>query len=161
VVGGKTLYSHGFRGDVYLDGIFTINKAKRLTDITDGSSNTLAVGESVHPSIWGLGPGYGDPHVGGIPGWLYGSACLQPGCTVDNQSYGRDLRDTKFAINTNLLPMTDDEENDVPFGSFHPGGANFLFADGHVSFVNQSIAMDTYRALSTYAGGEAVGASAF
>jgi prepilin-type N-terminal cleavage/methylation domain-containing protein/prepilin-type processing-associated H-X9-DG protein len=161
VVGGKTPYSHGWRGDVYLDGIFTINKPKRLTDISDGSSNTLAVGESVHPSKWGLGPGYGDANVGGIPGWLSGSACLQPGCTVDNQSYGRDLRDTKFAINSSLLPMADDVDNDAPFGSFHTGGANFLFADSHVLFLNQNIAMDAYRALSTYAGGETVDASVY
>jgi prepilin-type N-terminal cleavage/methylation domain-containing protein/prepilin-type processing-associated H-X9-DG protein len=161
VVGGKTPQSHGWRGDVYLDGIFTINKPKRLTDITDGTSTTLAVGESVHPSKWGLGPGYGDANVGGIPGWLSGSACLQPGCTTDNQSFGRDLRDTKFAINSSLLPMADDVDNDAPFGSFHTGGANFLFADSHVMFLNQNIAMDAYRALSTYAGGETVDASAY
>jgi prepilin-type N-terminal cleavage/methylation domain-containing protein/prepilin-type processing-associated H-X9-DG protein len=161
VVGGKTLYSHGWRGDIYLDGIFNINLAKKLTDIADGSSNTLAVGESVHPSKWGLGPGYGDANVGGIPGWLYGSACLQPGCTVNNRSYGRDLRDTKFPINSSILPMADDTDNDAPFGSFHPAGANFLFADGHVAFLNQAIPMDIYRALSTYAGGDVIDASAY
>jgi prepilin-type N-terminal cleavage/methylation domain-containing protein/prepilin-type processing-associated H-X9-DG protein len=161
VVGGKTLSSHGWRGDVYFDGIFTINMPKRLTQISDGTSSTLAVGESVHPSKWGLGPGYGDKNVGGIPGWLYGSACLQPKCRLTDQSYGRDLRDTKFPINSSILPMADDVDNDAPFGSFHTGGANFLFADGHVAFLNQTISMDVYRALSTYAGGEVVDASAF
>jgi prepilin-type N-terminal cleavage/methylation domain-containing protein/prepilin-type processing-associated H-X9-DG protein len=161
VVGGKSLYSHGWRGDVYLDGIFTINHPKRLTDITDGSSSTLAVGESVHPSKWGLGPGYGDANVGGIPGWLSGSACLQPGCTLNNESYGRDLRDTKYPINASILPMADDTDNDAPFGSSHPGGANFLFADGHVAFLPETIPVDVYRALSTYAGGEDLDASAY
>jgi prepilin-type N-terminal cleavage/methylation domain-containing protein/prepilin-type processing-associated H-X9-DG protein len=161
VVGGRTLYSHGWRGDVYTDGIFTINMPKALTQISDGTSNTLAVGESNHPSKWGLGPGYGVASIGGIPGWLSGSACLRPGCTINNESYGRDLRDTKFPINSSILPMADDTDNDAPYGSGHSGGANFAFADGHVAFLNQAIPMDVYRALSTYAGGEVIDNTAF
>src|SRR5262249_43965685 len=88
VVGGKTLSSHGWRGDVYIDGIFTINRAKKLTQIADGTSNPLAVGESVHPSKWGLGPGYGVANVGGIPGWLYRSARPPPPRAPRNQSSG-------------------------------------------------------------------------
>ena len=45
-------------------------------------------------------------------------------------------------------------EADAPFGSYHSGGAHFCFADGHVSFVNETIAMPTYQALSTINGGE-------
>jgi prepilin-type N-terminal cleavage/methylation domain-containing protein/prepilin-type processing-associated H-X9-DG protein len=161
VVGGRTRDSHGWRGDVFLDGLFNINFPKRLTEVTDGTSQTLAVGESVHPSKWGLGPGYGNANVGGPVGWLVGSACLQPGCTIANRSYGRDLRGTKFPLNSSLLPMADDVDNDVPFGSLHTGGAQFVFADGHVAFLSQGIRMEVYQALSTYAGGETVDDSAY
>jgi prepilin-type processing-associated H-X9-DG protein len=41
-------------------------------------------------------------------------------------------------------------------GSAHPGGANVLFADGHVLFVKDSIALATWRALGTRNGGEPV-----
>jgi len=42
------------------------------------------------------------------------------------------------------------------FGSGHKGGANLAFADAHVRFVSESIAVPTLKALSTRAGGEAV-----
>jgi prepilin-type N-terminal cleavage/methylation domain-containing protein/prepilin-type processing-associated H-X9-DG protein len=162
VVGGKAAQNHGWRGDVYIDGLFTMNRPKRLTDVTDGTSGTLAVGESIHPAKWGLGAGYGTPQ-GGPVGWLEGSACFPSGgdCSLINQSYGRDLRGSKHAINTSLVPMKDDDENDAPFGSLHAGGAQFLFADGHVQFLAQTIGLPTYQALSTYAGGEVVGAGEY
>ena len=157
VAGGRTPHSHGWRGDVFLDGLFNINQPRRLTDISDGTAATLAVGESVHAQRWGLGPGYGDPNVGGPVGWIWGGACLQPRCVVPNRSYGRDFRNTKFPINA-VIPLLADNENDSPFGSQHPGGANFLFADGHVTFLAQTVPLNVLQALATTAGGEVVDA---
>ena len=41
-------------------------------------------------------------------------------------------------------------------GSLHPGGANVLFMDGHVSFVKQSIDLKTWRAIGSRNGDEIV-----
>ena len=43
------------------------------------------------------------------------------------------------------------------FRSAHPTGINFAFADGSVRFISQDIALGTYRALATRAGGETTG----
>jgi prepilin-type processing-associated H-X9-DG protein/prepilin-type N-terminal cleavage/methylation domain-containing protein len=41
-------------------------------------------------------------------------------------------------------------------GSLHSSGANVLFADGHVTFVKDTIALSTWQALGTRNGGETV-----
>jgi len=47
------------------------------------------------------------------------------------------------------------------FRSFHPGGANFLFGDGSVKFLKESIDLTTYRALGTRSGGEVVNSDGY
>lgn len=41
--------------------------------------------------------------------------------------------------------------------SYHPGGVNFLLADGAVRFVSDSVEADVWRALGTPSGGEVMG----
>ena len=45
--------------------------------------------------------------------------------------------------------------------AMHPGGVNALFCDGHVGFVKDTIALPTWRALATRAGGEVVSADSY
>ena len=45
--------------------------------------------------------------------------------------------------------------------SLHPGGVNTLCLDGHVQFIKNTIAVTTWRALSTRSGGEVVSSDAY
>ncbi len=155
---------YGVSGTAAGGGLFKkFNQANSVGEIRDGSSNTLAVGESIHNQSVGLGPGYGNYMVGGPDGWADGSysnagsfeACASSVCSV------RCSRNTAYPINTDLFakyPTTglSGVDPNVPFGSYHAGGANFCFADGHVSFLPDGINMTIYRALSTIAGDEPV-----
>ena len=44
--------------------------------------------------------------------------------------------------------------------SYHPGGVNVLFCDGHATFVRDGVAPPTWRAIATRAGGEVVSSDA-
>jgi prepilin-type N-terminal cleavage/methylation domain-containing protein/prepilin-type processing-associated H-X9-DG protein len=47
------------------------------------------------------------------------------------------------------------------FRSFHPGGGNFLFGDGSVRFLKNTINIQTYRALSTKDIGEVISSDSY
>jgi prepilin-type N-terminal cleavage/methylation domain-containing protein/prepilin-type processing-associated H-X9-DG protein len=153
--GGKTSMNFHFRGHSFVDGVFYTNSFTRIGQITDGTSSTFAVGESVHPHPAGMGPGYCVPDVGGPTYWWDGGDSKMDDLAKNNDN-GRMLLNTFYPINSVHMPMTLDFENDVPYGSRHPGGAHFVYCDGHVGFLSETIDMNIYRYLSTRDGGETV-----
>jgi prepilin-type N-terminal cleavage/methylation domain-containing protein/prepilin-type processing-associated H-X9-DG protein len=139
------------------DGIFFMDRSVRLADITDGASNTFLFGERFHrdpefdrrqPDVW---PGFGQ--LAGLGKWG------QVGKGIANVTLS-----TPQPINYRVPDEGDSstiEDRGCAFGSGHPGGANFAFADGSVRFLSESIPVPTLQALSTRAGGEVVPAGDF
>jgi prepilin-type processing-associated H-X9-DG protein len=127
------------------DGVFYRNSTTRILDITDGASNTLAVGERsfrLGQTTW----------AGSVTGaTLYPQPPSSAPEILDNAS-GMVLGHTGDG---NGPGAPDSHVNQ--FSSPHPGGVNFLFADGHVSFLRTTMNYAAYRALSTRAGGEIAG----
>jgi prepilin-type processing-associated H-X9-DG protein len=161
-VGGKTRTAANTSfGDVYQDGLFGFNRWRRFADVRDGASNTFAAGERVHYAMLGLGPGYNVPGQGGPSAWWQGDHCYVPTCDPSSHSYGRGFSSAKWPINSTLSLATYGQDNEIPFGSFHSGGAHFVFLDGHVTFIGDAIDLGTYHALSTIAGGEVIPGSAY
>lgn len=117
-----------------------------MGDVRDGTSNTLMVGE-----IGQSHNVYGAKNTSGnFPLWAGGNN--DAGC--DGRFMGSHLRvaDATYYINrpgTSLnAPAggSDFETSDLTFGSMHTGGAQFVFVDGSVHFLQQTINTDTlYR----------------
>jgi prepilin-type N-terminal cleavage/methylation domain-containing protein/prepilin-type processing-associated H-X9-DG protein len=158
-VGGKKMRAHGWRGDIFEDGVMYMNSYTKLRDISDGSASTIVVGESIHASKWGDSVNYGDGCKGGPSPWWYGGATRKN--DPNSLSVGRVLRSTRHPINSNILCLADDQDNHVPFGSQHPGGAQFSFCDGHVTLLDENIDWRVYQYLSTRAGAESIEAGIY
>jgi prepilin-type N-terminal cleavage/methylation domain-containing protein/prepilin-type processing-associated H-X9-DG protein len=134
------------RGSGTLRGIFCYRIAQvpavRIAHITDGTSNTLLVGEVIPAQT-------ADSNF-----WDHN------GCTFG----------TTVPINWQTLRIPTD--GSLPFGiadwqnrfsyaskgakSKHPGGANFAFCDGSVHFLKNSISLPIYCAVGSRNGGEVV-----
>ncbi len=139
------------------DGCLFMNSSVRLTDITDGTSNTLLVGERPPSADGWYGwwyAGQGLPTAAGSPvqSRLYGSGDMllgvrerntsMPACPPGPSAFGPGRFDNQCDM--------------LHFWSPHlGGGANFLFADGSVHFLPYSAA-PIMSALSTRSGGEVV-----
>ncbi len=115
-----------------------------IRDITDGTSQTLLVSE--------CDADQDDPWKDTITGWGY---CHNGQCNLGYDWAAVNLVSTTFGING------DAGFYDSGVVSRHPGGAQFLFCDGHASFLNEDINQRTLEALTTRAGGEVIDETGF
>jgi prepilin-type N-terminal cleavage/methylation domain-containing protein/prepilin-type processing-associated H-X9-DG protein len=117
----------------------------RLTQITDGTANTILLTEDAGRPA--LGPA-GRP-ITGAEQAVKGGAWAGPnnGFIVDGST-----PDGTSAPGPCPMNCTNDGE----VYSFHPGGANASFADGSVHFLRAGMSIRTLAALITRAGGEVV-----
>jgi prepilin-type processing-associated H-X9-DG protein len=138
-------------------GIFYRTSMTKISDITDGTSNTILIGERAWGNANGIWAGVVTDGVilRGTQNPCPGSGAASYPASVLVQAHGH--------LN-NATTDTDGGLDD--FSSFHTGGSNFVFADGSVrflrsvpgdnpdgSFTRGSLAL---QALSTRANGESV-----
>ncbi|MDY0170335.1 MAG: DUF1559 domain-containing protein [Thermoguttaceae bacterium] len=138
-------------GNIPKNGVFGWGVSRRMGDIRDGLSNTLALAEFVQIDLL---PGSGTNSFSNPPGnvraWVMGA--------VDGTSYASyTLKVAVHPLNSRFDRVADGVSfNHLPFGSYHPGGGHFAAADGSVHFLSDSISFDLYRQLMTVDGGESV-----
>jgi prepilin-type N-terminal cleavage/methylation domain-containing protein len=107
----------------------------RLRDVTDGLSNTFAIGETI------------------------GALCITQSWGTEN--FGTTAHPINF-MNASLMSNIPSGANprwdeSVGFRSYHVGGTHFLMGDGAVKFVSENIDGTNYRALASRGGGEVIG----
>lgn len=129
--------------------------------ITDGTSTTVMIGENVRA---GFDPNFNStwatPDVERQSFIVSPYVCDSFSCSVGNVNYARAndrsaLPFKRQAINSSL----DQPEGEAPWpSSYHDGGVNFVFCDGHVKFVSDNIAGAVYAAIVSPQGNSVGGA---
>jgi len=127
------------------DGVFGRNRAIGPNEIVDGLTNTMCIGERAFrwstPTLWGVVPGSKlvdnmiEGRLSGGPGYVLG---------------------TTFKEGFNVEEIVDDPRETgslaESFGSLHPGGANFMFCDGSVCYLRETMDPAVLNGLSTRYG---------
>jgi prepilin-type N-terminal cleavage/methylation domain-containing protein len=111
------------------NGLLFLNSQIRYSEILDGATHTILVGESI-------------PTEGSL-GWASGTRAT--------------LRNTSGFQKTDTWPVDTQTLGSLEvgmFGSFHAGGAVFNFADGSTRFIAQSIDPQLFRQFGNRADGE-------
>ncbi|REJ95281.1 MAG: DUF1559 domain-containing protein [Planctomycetota bacterium] len=116
------------------EGMFFHNSRIKMRDVTDGTSNTIMVGERTTF----VEPG-GDRFYGAWAGLI----------TDTEEAAARFIGHAEHVPNDLVHPED--------FGSQHEGGAHFILADGSVHFVSENIDLGFYQSLATRDGGEVIG----
>lgn len=147
----------------------TWQKTVDIAAITDGASQTLLFGERSHDdgnfdsfAVEGFGKGqtlgeYGF-WTGSCGNYALADATLSSYAPINYRVPG------SYANRTTMTPPVGSSSSFTyyedlrlcAFGSQHPSGANLAMADGAAHFLNDSVALDVLRALSTRAGQEIV-----
>jgi prepilin-type N-terminal cleavage/methylation domain-containing protein/prepilin-type processing-associated H-X9-DG protein len=144
-------------------GMFYRDSKVRLTDPADGTSNTLMASEGIIRNNGSGGWGELGGVWGGAPHGSFGFSTFQlPNTSVSDRVYT-----CKGGANTTVpgAPSGAPCESGNTLGlagrwnfarSYHTGGVNAIMGDGSVRFVQNSIDLQTYRAMGTRSDGQAI-----
>jgi prepilin-type N-terminal cleavage/methylation domain-containing protein len=130
-----------------IDGRNSFNKSNtRLDMILDGTNNTLMVGEKhVPPQQFGRGP--------------FGDGSIYNGTETVYSGRIAGLEDPLALGPGDIAPSTNGDTNvttATKFGSWHPGVTGFVFCDGSVHFLRNSLNTTTLERLAIRSDGQVV-----
>ena len=160
------------------DGAFILGPSLSIASLTDGTSQTAAASEQTlgiagpysqttstpMPMPWSRAMS----RVAAAP--LTDAACaLAPDGWLLNKGSSWWDGNYQNALYNHYLPPNANRPDCIVYHnpgwkaarSYHPGGVNLLFCDGHVAFIKDTVNLTTWRAISTRAGGEVVSSDAF
>jgi len=133
------------------NGVMYLGSQTRIASITDGTSNTVAIGEALF-SVETTGVDLDNQSRQIVDHWYIGSdgvAWHETGMREVSEAIGS----TGVPLNW-LFKEVPIDAKEIGFSSRHAGGSNFVFADGHVQYLSEGIDAKTYSALGTRDRGE-------
>jgi prepilin-type N-terminal cleavage/methylation domain-containing protein/prepilin-type processing-associated H-X9-DG protein len=144
---------------IWARGPFGNNGAGSINAMPDGTSNTLGIGEATQTRH---STSYGPYALAGTHTAVHGRIyqCTRNNADCPNgfrASGGTSLANGLRYSAINGVYSAPNSQYAWQFGSYHSGGANFVFCDGSVRFLRDSIDYQTvYQALATPEGGEPI-----
>ena len=164
------LFNDGVLGIISGGGMMLPNRGVKMRDCTDGTSNTMLLGE-MSGKLERLVPGTYSwvAPSGTVHGWLMGTRVagvppnLDPGGTSGNDQRCFNLVSIRYSPNqvpfaNQLFPgMGSNQGANNPLSSLHTGGVQILLTDGSVRFISQNMDLETLKQLSTRDDGRVMG----
>lgn len=144
-VGGSSATYNDYKGAFVpygYSGDFNRPSLRKLSDISDGASNTVLLGEKLVNRFYTSSPcSMTDDCFGYTAGW--------------------NLTAVRFGANPPQPDIRNGSITDTGgrFGSSHPGGCLFLFADGHVAKVSFSVSQGVFMSLCHISDGGVISES--
>ncbi|MGY8770496.1 MAG: DUF1559 domain-containing protein [Pirellulales bacterium] len=141
------------------NGMLLVNETINMAACTDGTSNTMILGET---SDWAF---QGDVKKHIDPSWPHGwpmGTVGNVGAVTGNASNHRrpfNLTAIRYPIGTRTYPLPgigDNHASNNPLLSAHPGGAMALFTDGSVSFLPETTDLLTLKLLAARDDGQVI-----
>jgi prepilin-type N-terminal cleavage/methylation domain-containing protein len=154
---GRRGYGVLYTQDHSVGGMFGNNHSIALRDVTDGTSNTIAVSELKYRLNSSVGPSLQDSR--GV--WTYAtmggnvfSTQLGPNSASSDRVWGcRNFPQLGMPCVQGGSPF---RENQAAARGFHPSGVMAGLADGSVRFFSNNIALAVWQSLGSRGGGETV-----
>ena len=152
---GSNVYRY-YNGDIR-QGMFGGNGAANIAKITDGTSNSIALGEGVggNKPRHKRSDAYGPFALNGSYTSVWGRIPSSSGTVIDittdptiPQNYG---------INSAYNNDAENRADAWTFNSLHPGGAQFCLGDGSTRFISETIDYLTLCRLAYIHDGEPIG----
>jgi prepilin-type processing-associated H-X9-DG protein len=132
-------------------GAMRQNGTTRIAEISDGTSNTTLYSEAAGKNMQYYTGHISAPVAVGTTGMIWSDSDNR--ITVTGTAY--DGQTTLIAAGAGPCVVNCNNQQGDIF-SFHAGGANLAYADGHVSFISTSIGINILVSLTTRGGGEIV-----
>lgn len=162
-----TCFASAGAGQMSWGGVLLANSVVRFRDMTDGTSNVMAIAESSDFVMSGTA----QLNVDGANGfgWTYGTICAGVGPSGATGYCGTSPSPTRTAnLTTVLMPIGTRSwpssgsscgtlNPNRPIISQHSGGAQVLLCDGSVRFLSDSLDVLTLKRLATRDDGQPLG----